>query len=425
MEADAGQIAHLEEETVFDEWRRHRATARRSLPRARLFAAELGLALRGPGQLPLVGVVGSKGKGTIALYASAALAAAGHRVGTVTSPGVLSNRDRIRIDGRALAPAGYRDLLETVRAAGRRLPPIGPDGGYLSPTGTFTLAGAHALAEAGCTALVLEAGIGGASDELSLFAPDVVALGAVFGEHLDLLGPTVADVARDKLGVVTDRTRAVVTVAQGPEATAEVRRVSLAHAAETVSVDPSRARGETASLLPPGFGAANALAGIRAGCELLAVTGRDRPSEGRLAEVLRTVRYPGRLSTHEFGAGDSRLRLVLDTAVSGVGLAVARGFAARAFGRSPDRVLVSLPAAKDFDGFLDELRGLDCPRYFVELRRGHLVYPDRSRWPWQWIAEDALPEDLLRGDVLAVGTVSFVTALMNRLDIDAEQLFRA
>lgn len=428
-------IQQIEEEIVFDEWRRHRATARRSLSRARLFADELGLTADRRRSIPLIGVVGSKGKGTAALYAAATLAAAGLRVGSVTSPGLLANRDRFRIDGRALSPTRYRDLLSRVGQAKLRLPPVGADG-YLSPTGTFTVAGAHTLIEAGCDALVLEAGIGGASDELSLFDPDVAVVGPIFGEHLDLLGPTVLDVARDKLGIVKDRTTAIVTVPQSPEVAAEIDRAAAAHAAEISQVDPGQA-GHLAPWLPPGFGTPNALAGIRAAQKLLAATASasataprpgdppENPSEADLVRVLKTVHYPGRLSVHETTATapPGRGRLILDTAVSRAGLHTALSFAEQTFDGPPDRVLVSLPATKDFEGFLAELGATAGPRIFVELARGHLSYPDRSRWPWRWITEEQLDDDLLAGNVLAVGTVSFVTALMHRLDIDAEQLF--
>lgn len=288
----------------------------------------------------------------------------------------------------------------------------------------------------------------GASDELSLFEPDVVAVGAIFGEHLDLLGPTVLDVARNKAGIVRDRTRAIVTVSQDEAVDEVVRAAGAAHGARIEVVPQPGGIGDLtgpaalaplASRLPPGFGAQNALAGIIAAQELSAGTGAGPAAVDDLIRVLKTVRYPGRLSVHDTGGAHATTssdkyhnhqrrpgKLILDTAVSRPGLATALAFADRTFGGPPDRVLVSLPAAKDFDGFLDELNHLDCPTFFVELSREHLAYPDRDRWPWPsstWLTEDTLTDDLLRGDVLAVGTVSFVTALMNRLRFDADQLF--
>ena len=44
--------------------------------------------------------------------------------------------------------------------------------------------------------------MGGASDEVSLFAARVVALTPIFGEHLGIIGDSVGEVAREKLGAV-------------------------------------------------------------------------------------------------------------------------------------------------------------------------------------------------------------------------------
>src|SRR5690625_5048772 len=99
---EAWPLDEYEEIVIFDEWRTLRHVSSRSLARTRALLQVLGYAPDDVGHSTL-GVVGSKGKGTAAAYASAALAGLGHRVGTVMSPGVISNADRIRIDeiGRA------------------------------------------------------------------------------------------------------------------------------------------------------------------------------------------------------------------------------------------------------------------------------------------------------------------------------------
>jgi folylpolyglutamate synthase/dihydropteroate synthase len=137
---------------------------RRSLRRARALAPHLGVALDAWSAHPerVVTVVGSKGKGTAATFASAALAAAGLRVGTLTSPGLRSNRERIRVDGLAVPPRDYDALVGEVAATLARVSDLLPDDGYLSPSGLFTLSALRHFADRGCEAVVLEAGMGGA-----------------------------------------------------------------------------------------------------------------------------------------------------------------------------------------------------------------------------------------------------------------------
>ena len=166
----------------------------RSLGRARALAPHLGVDLHAWGMHPecVVTVVGSKGKGTAATFASAALAATGMRVGTLTSPGLRSNRERIRVDGQAIARRDYEALVGEVAATLTRVSDLLPDDGYLSPSGLFTLSALRHFAGRGCDAVVLEAGMGGASDEVSLVAPGVVVVTPILAEHVGVLGDTVA-----------------------------------------------------------------------------------------------------------------------------------------------------------------------------------------------------------------------------------------
>lgn len=153
----------------FREWDSRLPGQHRSLDRARAVRDRLGLA----SHPPVLTVVGSKGKGTAASYASAYLAAAGHRVVTVTSPSLRHTTERIRVDGAAVDEATLARLGDRLAAAIRELPP--PRDCYLSPSGLFTLAGLLLARELPAGYLVLEAGRGGRSDEVSLVEPAVVA----------------------------------------------------------------------------------------------------------------------------------------------------------------------------------------------------------------------------------------------------------
>jgi dihydrofolate synthase/folylpolyglutamate synthase len=118
--------------------------------------------------VPLVVVIGSKGKGTTAAYASAALAAAGLRVSTLTSPGFRSHRERIRVDGQSITPTKLAMLAMAIAQTLERCGNDLPNDGYLSPAGLFTMAGILHFLDIACDALVFEAGMSGRSDEVSL-----------------------------------------------------------------------------------------------------------------------------------------------------------------------------------------------------------------------------------------------------------------
>ncbi|MBH0775487.1 folylpolyglutamate synthase/dihydrofolate synthase family protein [Nocardia bovistercoris] len=406
-----GGLKDLEQRAIFEEWSGLRRVSSRSLERAGAVARILELPERSRA-VTVLGVVGSKGKGTAAIYASATAAAAGFTVGTVTSPGVTDNIDRIRIDGRILEHGTYRAMLEKIAAVRAELPAPDAESGYLSPSGLYLLGGIDTLLACGCDVLVVEAGIGGRSDELSLLALDAVLLTRVFDEHRDVLGPTVVDIARDKLGVVSETTRAVVSLPQTEEVRREVVARCARVGAEPIWVDS----GEPA--FAPGYGGRNAAAGVRAGLAVCSMNERTVDSAA-LARTLATVNYPGRLSEHRYRDA----AVVIDSAISRDGLVAALEFATDRFGGLPDKIVVSVPAHKDFAGFVAELHGVGTARYFVRMRGSHLPYPDPGAWPWSWVEDDALPELMGTGSVLVVGTATFTGQVLRTVGADVSTVF--
>lgn len=371
---------------------------------------------------PALGVVGSKGKGTTVAYASALLAETGLRVGTVFSPGLVRNRDRLRVDGAVLPLDDYIALLERVDAALRALP--APDAGYLAPSGFFLMAGLAHFAEVGCEALVLEAGIGGRRDDLGRVGLTGLAMAEVFLEHTDLLGGTIAEIADDKVGAALPGIRFVTHLAQSEDAEAVIRRHADAIRAERMRVDDA-ARVSYAGVVAEGLGGVNAAHGMIAARRLLAELDRPDASDDQVRAAAGRVRYPGRLSRHELDASS----VFVDSAVSRDGFANALAHVERETGTPPALTLVSVPRAKDFAGFravAAQLVDTETPGrvVFVDLERVHLTYPGRDEWPGEWAVAAELPS-LLRAApvVLAIGTASFSAEVLRHCGVDTDRVF--
>jgi dihydrofolate synthase/folylpolyglutamate synthase len=408
-----------DEEVFFREWRSRASDERRSLERSRALAESLGLP---DADRPVLAVVGSKGKGTAATYASAVLAAAGLRTGTVTSPAYRSNRERIRVDGEAIGEEDLAGLAGRLEGAMRRLPRR--TRGYLSPSGLFLLAGALHAREAGLDVLVLEAGMGGRSDEISLFPPAVAAITPVFREHAGVLGDTVAEIAAEKAGAVAPGTRAVVSAPQTGEAAAALARTvrRITDGAVEPETLPAAGSGLPAGLLPAGLARTSAETGHLAALRLLEVRERPAPAAPRLRAVLETITLPGRLSWHTVpGTGTA---LLADSAIDRAGIAVALATARARWGRL-DHVVVCLPDHKDLDGAIAELGGL--PVTYARLPYDHLRFSRPLPEAWEVAdAADLTPERLagLGRRVVVLGTVYFVGLVLGTVGADTERLFR-
>ena len=419
----AAAISELEDRTVFLEWSKYRTMRKRSLDRAELLIESLGFKEK-TRTIPKVGVVGSKGKGTAAIYAAATLSTAGLRVGSVMSPGILSNRDRIRINGEAISVDDYRAILERVEIVLQKLPPVADDSGYLSPTGIFTIFGIEYLLNNQCDVLVLEAGMGGSSDELSLFTLDVLAITKIFGEHLEELGPTVADVAHNKVGAAGRATKQIVSIEQE----SEITEIIEAHA-QDVPCEVSFVNDESDSgydALPPGYGRMNALVGIEAAMALLASIHISVPSLTALQQTLATVQYPGRMFFPAQAKSLAGARVMIDAAINRDGLVAALDCYKKRYGSAPKTIVLSVPYTKDIQGMIDEISMLDSDSVFVKLNRINLDYDGGlPNWDGKIINESELGDIVRTDDTLFIGTVSFVASVLNLMNVSADRVYKA
>ena len=408
-------------EIFWAEWDGRAPGDTRDIERARLLVQTLGT---DDSERPVLTVVGSKGKGAAATYASAYLAAAGLRVVTVTSPELRNVRDRIRVDGRAVSEDDLAHLSMRLAAGRRALQRYRPGRGYLSASGLFTIAGVLHAAAVNAGAIVLEAGMGGASDEVSLFPPTVVAITSVFGEHLGVLGNTLTEIAADKAGVVAADTRAVVSLPQDPAVAETIAsRVATVTAgrvcAETLEPGTGRPPG---ALLPAGLSRGNAELGCVAARRLLTAIDRHPPSAAVLADVLSSITLPGRASWHVVPGTPSRL--FADAAINRTGVAAALQEVSRRWGGA-DRVLLCLPDHKDVSGVITELGEL--PVTFVRLT-GDARLRFTHALPRHWEIVDAARLDraflAARGrKLVALGTGYFIARILALVDAGTDQIF--
>ncbi len=141
-----------------------------------------------------VHVVGTNGKSSTTRFAAAALGA-----GAYLSPHLVSFRERIRIGDEDLAPEAFADAIGRVAAAARKVDRTLADGDRVTQFEALTAAAYAEFAARGVEVAVVEAGLGGRWDATNVIDADVVALTNVDLEHTRWLGPTVRDIAREKL----------------------------------------------------------------------------------------------------------------------------------------------------------------------------------------------------------------------------------
>ncbi|WNZ23132.1 bifunctional folylpolyglutamate synthase/dihydrofolate synthase [Leptolyngbya sp. NK1-12] len=163
-------------------------------------------------QVPIVHVAGSNGKGSVCAYLSAVLDQAGYRVGRYTSPHLVSWCERICLNQQEIPATQLHQILLQVLAA------IDPN--HSSPTQFEVITAAAWLyfAQQQVDIAVIEVGLGGRLDATNVCdRPLVSIITSLSREHWQRLGPTLADISREKAGILKPNCPAVIAP-QPPEA---------------------------------------------------------------------------------------------------------------------------------------------------------------------------------------------------------------
>jgi len=259
--------------------------------------------------LTCVLVAGTKGKGSTAAFLASILHAAGIRAGLYTQPHLQDYRERIRVDGAAIAPGALADAVTAIRADVNRLRRIHPDAGL--PT-TFEITTALALGHfvrAGCTVAVIEVGLGGRLDATNAIDPVRSIITPISRDHTAVLGRTLAAIATEKAGIM--RTERVALLApQRPSAAQALRASCRRIGACCVTIEPL-ARGARLSLAGD-HQRVNAALAVAAARALPGIAVDDRA----IADGLAGVRWPGRFEVIRSIAGGPST-IVLDGAHNG------------------------------------------------------------------------------------------------------------
>ncbi|WP_336037605.1 dihydropteroate synthase [Halobacterium yunchengense] len=148
--------------------------------------------------LTAVQVAGSNGKGSTATVLARVLKEAGLTVGLYTSPDLNDLRERVRVDGRKVPQHAVADFVEE---AWPHVVEQAADGDEPTFFEAFTAMALWEFDRRDVDVAVLEVGIGGRYDATSVVDPVASAVTSVSLEHTDILGSTVAEIARDKAQV--------------------------------------------------------------------------------------------------------------------------------------------------------------------------------------------------------------------------------
>lgn len=314
------------------------------------------------GRFRSVLIAGTNGKGSTSATLASILHCAGYRCGLYTSPHLVRVNERIQIDGEPISDNDFARHYFRVDDCARALVDAGRLPGHPSFFEVLTALAFEAFAEAAVDVAVLEVGMGGRLDATNVVEPMVAVITDISLDHMEWLGNTIAEIAREKAGILR-RGGVMVTLPQHPQANQAMGEVAVGldvrgvSAAEFVPVPGTSSgtqgselrnryeltvRGERIEVDSPLAGAhqqRNIALAIAAAMELRNEHGYNITPR-QIEEGIRSTRWPGRLE--QFSAA-ARADVLVDVAHNPAGAwALRSALSARedAAGRAQKRTLI-------------------------------------------------------------------------------------
>lgn len=182
--------------------------------------------------LKVIHVAGTNGKGSTCRYMYSILQEAGYKTGLYTSPFLEKFNERIEFNGEMISDEDLSVYTDRVLAEVKKM----TDKGLDSPT-EFEVVTAIAFLyfkEKACDYVILEVGLGGTGDSTNVCKkPLVTAITSVSFDHMDRLGNTIEEIAREKAGIIKDGVP-VITSCKDEAALRVIESVAYEHGCQYI-----------------------------------------------------------------------------------------------------------------------------------------------------------------------------------------------
>lgn len=234
-------------------------------------------------------VVGTNGKSSTTRMIAAILQRHDLRAGAYLSPHLVSFAERIRVDDADIEPRAFARAVERAAHAAELVDRSQHEDDRVTQFEALTAAAFSELAAHEVDVAVIEAGLGGRWDATNVLPSKVQVLTNVGLEHTRWLGPTVRDIAREKLAVVREGATLVVGAGLHPDAAEEAQLVAERQGATLIEApaDPGVEVAAPGTFQQRNFALARAAAEAYLGAEALELD--------RVRAAAAAVMVPGRL----------------------------------------------------------------------------------------------------------------------------------
>jgi dihydrofolate synthase/folylpolyglutamate synthase len=237
-------------------------------------------------------VLGTNGKSSTTRMIAAILERHGVHTGTYLSPHLISYTERVQVGERDLEADAFASAVARAARAAEQVNRTLSDEDHVTQFELLTAAAIWELARRGIGVAVVEAGLGGRYDATSVIDSRLTVLTNIGLEHTRWLGPTLKDIAEEKLAVVQPGSTLVLGADLAEPALAVAQEVARERSARIVTAGSPAG---VPRLLARGSFQRRNFALARAAAESYLSGAGVRLDERALSEAAASVEVTGRL----------------------------------------------------------------------------------------------------------------------------------
>ena len=153
-------------------------------------------------QFKSIHIAGTNGKGSTAHILTSIGIENGYKVGLFTSPHIKDFRERIKVNGEMITPEEVVAFVNTNKSFFETLKPS-----FFEITTALAF---QAFANANCDIAIIETGLGGRLDSTNVLKPEIAVITNIGLDHTQILGDTLAKIAKEKAGIIKLNTPVVI-----------------------------------------------------------------------------------------------------------------------------------------------------------------------------------------------------------------------
>ncbi len=176
--------------------------------------------------------MGTNGKSSTTRMIAAILQRHGLRTGCYLSPHLVSYTERVQIEERDIETHAFAAAIARAAWAAERVNRTLTEDDHVTQFELLTAAALWELGRREAQVVVVEAGLGGRYDATNVIDSTIAVLTNIGLEHTRWLGPTIADIATEKLAVLGVGAKLVLGAHLQPEVQALAHKLAVERGAE-------------------------------------------------------------------------------------------------------------------------------------------------------------------------------------------------